>query len=104
MKEIDNGCFWGHWLTKTDEPARELKNTNKNNCRPQKSKTQTLQRSENADTSEKAWKEKKKNNQKNRRDCRAQEVSTAATKINTKTSGGGNPRKKNWQDPALVTC
>ena len=100
IKEMDNCYSWGHRPTKNDELARELRDTDKNSSRPQKSKTQALQRSENADTSEKVWKEKKKNNQSNKRDCRAQEDSTLATRVNTKTSVGGNSGKKNRPDPA----
>ena len=95
MKEIDNYYCWGHRPTKTDEPTRELKDMNKNSSRPKKSKTQVSQCSENANISKKAWKEKKKNDQKNRTDCRAQESSTLATGVNTKTFGNGNFRRKN---------
>ena len=104
IKEMDNCCPWGHWHTKTDELAREPRNTNKNSSRPQKVKTQASQRPENADISKKARKEKKKNNWRNRRDCRAQESSTLATEVNTKISGGGNSRRRNWPDPAQVTA
>ena len=102
-KEMDNRCPQCHWPTKTDEPAREPSDTDNNSFRPQESKTQALQRSENADTSEKAWKEKKKNDQRNKRDRRAQEGSTLATGINTKTSGGDNSKRKNRPDPVQIT-
>ena len=97
---MNNCCSWGHRPTKTDEPPKKPRDTNKNSSRSQESETQAPQRFENADSSEKAWKEKKKNNQKNRRDCRTQEGSTPATGVNTKTSGGGNSRRRNRPNPA----
>ena len=100
MNEIDNCYLWGHRPIKTDEFAKKPKDTNKNSSRPPKLNAQAPQRSENADTSEKAWKEKKKNDQRNRRDCRAQKSSTPAIGVNTKTSGGGNFKRKNRPDPA----
>ena len=60
MNKMDNCCPWGHRPTNTDKPAREPKDINKNSSNPQKSKTQALQYSENADTSkDKAQKDKK---------------------------------------------
>ena len=99
IKEMDNGYPEGHQPTQTDEPAKKPKNTNKNSCKPQKLKNQAFQRFKNADTSKKTWKEKKKNDQKNERDYQAQKGSTPASRVNIKTFGGGNFRRRNWQDP-----
>ena len=69
MKKIDNCCPQGHRLTKTDEPTKKPKETNKNSSRPQKSKIQAPQYSENADTSEdKARKDKKKRKRQDKQD------------------------------------
>ena len=56
---MDNQCPWGHRLVKFDKPTKESKDSNKNNFRPQELKAQAPQRFNNAETFEKAWKEKK---------------------------------------------
>ena len=53
--------------------------------KPQKSKAPALQRSNNAKTSEKAWKEKKKNDWKHRQSRRSDDESPRAI-----TATGGN--------------
>ena len=99
MREMDNWCPRGHRPVKFDEPTKESKNLDKNSSRPQKPKTQAPLRSDNAETSEKAWKEKKNDRQHQRghrasQDRKPQEGSTPATEVNnTLTSGGGNSRK-----------
>ena len=42
IKEMDNRCLQAHRPTKTDEPAKKGRNTNKNSSRPQESKTQAI--------------------------------------------------------------
>ena len=89
-----------------DPQVEELK-------KPQEPKTSTLQRSENAETSEKAWKEKKNNcrhqcNHRAPKDGRLQKRSTPATGVNnTSIAGGGNSRRNQnrgaRQDPAYTT-
>ena len=95
MKEMGNYCPWGHRPTKTDKPTREPKDTNKNSSKPQKSKTQALQRSENADTSkDKAWKDRKKRKRRDKQDRQhleqAQEGSTPAIGVNATNTLGGH--------------
>ena len=72
--------------------------------RPQKLKALALQHSDSAETSEKARKEKKKNDCQNKRDYFAREGSILATKVNS-TNADNNKRKKNGSnqcDPSKV--
>ena len=108
---MDNCCPRGHRPTKTNEPTRKPKITDKNSFRPQESKAQALQRSENADTSEdKARKDKKKRERQDKPDRqhreRGQEGSTSAIRVNaTNTLGGhssGNRGERPQRDPVQV--
>ena len=109
MKEMDNCCLWGYRPTKTDELAREPKIIDKNSSRPQESKAQALQRSENADTSkDKAQKDRKKRERQDKRDRQhweqGEEDFPPATGVNiTNTSGGHsseNGSGRPQRDPA----
>ena len=90
-----------------DPQVEELK-------KPQEPKVPAPHCSENAETSEKAWKEKKNNRRHWRghwasKDGRPQERSTPATGVNnTSTAGGENSRKNQnrgaRQDPAQAIC
>ena len=74
--------------------------------RPQESKALAPQRSDSAETSEKARKEKKKNDCQNKRDGCAQKGYTPATGVNT-TNADDNKKKKNVsnrRDPSEVVC
>ena len=104
MKEMNSRCLCGHQPSKTNKPAKEQKNSNSHKSKPQEHKNPAFQHSDSTETSEKAWKEKKKNDQRNRRDCWAKEDFTLVTGVNTENSKGGNPRRRNWHDPAQVTC
>ena len=73
--------------------------------KPQESKAPAPQRFDNAKTSEKARKEKKKNDRKHRRSCRSDNESpraTTATGDNTtnNSAGGSRPQK----DVSQITC
>ena len=62
--------------------------------KPQKSKAIASQRFiESAETFKKAWKEKKKKDQKSKRDCQEQKSSTPATKVNNISAGRSRPQK-----------
>ena len=95
MKEIDSYYSRGHQPFKTNEPAREQKDYNSHKSKPQKYKALALQRSDSAKISEKAWKKKKKNDQRNKRDCRTQKSFTSDIGINIKTTGNGNFKRRN---------
>ena len=72
--------------------------------RPHKLKAQAPQRSNIAKTSKKTWKEKKKNNYRNKRDCCAQESSTLATEVNISNADNSKKKKNgfNRRNPSEV--
>ena len=72
----------------------------------QESKAAAPQRFDNAETSEKARKKKKKNDCRNKRDLCAQEGSTPATGFNTIDANDSKKKKNgsNRRDPSKVVC
>ena len=111
---MDNWCPQGHRPVKFDEPTKESNNSNKNSSWLQEPKARAPQRFNNAEISEKAWKEKINNRRHQRsypppQDWRPREGSTSAIWVNDiSTSGGGNSRKNqnrgSRQDSAQATC
>ena len=113
IKEMHNCCLQGHRPTKTDKPAKEPKDTNKNSFRPLELKTQASQHFEDADTfKNNARKDKKEYKRRDKQDRQywewEQKGSTPTIEIYaTNTLGGHSSRsgsKKLQRDPAQVTC
>ena len=73
--------------------------------RPQESKALAFQRLNSAEISEKAWKEKKKNDCQNKRDSHAQKGSIPATRVNITNANNSKKRNSfNRRNPSKVVC
>ena len=69
MKKIDSCCPWGQQSSKTDAPARKHKDSDNHKFKPMEPKLKTAQYFNNTETSQKAWKKKKKNKRRNKQEC-----------------------------------
>ena len=109
-REIDQYCLRGSrpLAAKASTQGQPMKDprVEEPKSRPQESKVPALQRSNSAETSEKAWKEKKKNDCQNKKDCRAREGSTPATGVNTTDADDSKKKRSgsNRRDPSEVVC
>ena len=108
-RETDQHCLRGSQRStaKANTQGQPMKDqrVEEPKCKLQESKASAFQRSDNAKTSKKAWKEKKKNDRKHRQFRRSDDEfpsATTATGGNTtnNSAGGSRPQK----DVSQITC
>ena len=107
-RKTDQHCFWRSRPSAAkasiqNQPMKDQR-VEKPKSRRKESKAPASQYSASAETFEKAWKEKKKNNRYNKKDCRARKGSTLATGVNTTNANHGKKKKNgpNCRNPSEV--
>ena len=111
-RKTDQHCFWSSWpsIAKASTQSQSMKDPRfeKPKSKPQESKALARQRSDNAETSKKGRKEKKKNDLKHWRSCWSDNESfraTAATGSNTtNNSAGGSQTQKDISQIIYYNC